>query len=95
MFSEGLAPVMDAGKWGYIDKTGKVVIPCKWGATLGFSEGLAPVMDDHEKWGFIDKEGKVAIPCKWEYANGFSEGQASVMDADGMHTIDKTGQAVN
>ena len=30
-FHEGLACVKDAnGKWGYIDKTGKLVIPCKW-----------------------------------------------------------------
>ena len=25
-FSEGMAPVMKNGKWGYIDKTGKIVI---------------------------------------------------------------------
>ncbi len=45
-FKDGLARVRDANEnWGFIDKTGKVVIPCKWFDAGSFSEGLAPVLD--------------------------------------------------
>ena len=41
-YYEGLANVKDAnGKWGFIDKTGQVVIPCEWKGAGTFSEGLA------------------------------------------------------
>ena len=49
-YDEGLAGVRDAdGRWGFIDKTGKLVIPCKWKKVLFFSEGLVGVQDDNEK----------------------------------------------
>ena len=47
------------GEYGFIDKTGNVVIPCKWKGAGLFSEGLAPVQDDSGKWWTIDKTGKV------------------------------------
>ncbi len=43
-FSDGLAVVrkgdQETGKYGYIDKTGKVVIPLEYDLAWGFSEGL-------------------------------------------------------
>ena len=46
-FSEGLACVYDSdsNKWGFIDLTGKVVIPLRYDSVslFGFSEGLAAV----------------------------------------------------
>ena len=81
--------------WGFIDKTGKVVIPCQWKYGDTFSEGLAKVTDVDGKCGFIDKTGKVVIPCLWEDAWSFSEGLAQVKDADGQWwIIDKTGKVV-
>ncbi|MCA1816762.1 MAG: WG repeat-containing protein [Acidobacteria bacterium] len=50
-FSEGLAAVQINGKWGYVDRTGKLVIPAQFKDALEFSEGLAavrlPVDDAH------------------------------------------------
>ena len=61
-FSEGLAPVaMEKDKWGYIDQTGKEVIPCAYDDVFGFSEGLALAVKDG-KGGYIDKTGKEVIP---------------------------------
>ena len=83
------------GKYGFIDKTSQVVIPCKWEDAYNFSEGLACVWDNDYKYGFIDKTGQVVIPCKWEYTRGFSEGVAIVQDNDDKWGfIDKTGQVV-
>ena len=59
-FHEGLAAYKDvSGKWGYIAKTGKVVIPCKWKKAGVFHEGLAVVVDDKGKLHKIDKTGKI------------------------------------
>ncbi|MEO7444103.1 MAG: WG repeat-containing protein, partial [Ferruginibacter sp.] len=39
-FSEGLAPVMMNGKWGYIDRAGKMVIPAKFSSAKAFRKGF-------------------------------------------------------
>ena len=50
-FSEGLAEVSINGKYGFIDKTGKLVIPCQWAEVSVISERLVYVKDDNgEKW---------------------------------------------
>ncbi len=95
-YNEGLAMVLDANnKLGFIDQTGKLVIPCQWKSVDDFHEGLARVYDDNEKYGFIDKTGKVVSPCKWSNAGPFSAGLARVQDANGKYGfIDKTGKVV-
>ena len=51
---------MDANKkYGYIDKTGKLVIPCQWEDAMDFHLGGAGVKDKNGKWGCIDKTGKI------------------------------------
>ncbi|MBP5189637.1 MAG: WG repeat-containing protein [Bacteroidales bacterium] len=83
------------GKYGFKDKTGKVIIPCTWERTGRFYEGLADVQDSNGKWGFIDKTGKLVIPCKWESAWAFNEGLAKVKDSNGKWGyIDKTGNVI-
>lgn len=42
-FSNDCAAVKQNGKWGYIDKTGKQIIACKYDVAMPFSEGLALV----------------------------------------------------
>lgn len=112
-FSEGLAAVWsfddESGKCliGFIDKTGKQIIPQKYTTVGRFSEGLcwANVGD---KFGFIDKTGKWVIEGSYQTIHlyedteaeedlcpYFSEGLAWVCDGDGMFGyIDKTGKTV-
>src|SRR5206468_8469070 len=54
-FAEGLCVIHILGedKYGFIDKTGKEVIPRKYDDARSFSEGLAAVKLNGE-WGFID-----------------------------------------
>ena len=96
-FSEGLAWVKDTNdKYGFIDKTGLVVIPCQWNSAAIFQEGLAWVKDTNDKYGFIDKTGKIVIPCKWNEAGYFHEGLAYIQDANGKYGfIDKTGKVIS
>lgn len=95
-FSNGLAAVKLNGKWGYIDKTGKEVIPItlEYDEVYPFSEGMASVWIG-DKGGYIDKTGKEIVAPIYAHAWGFSNGLARVMREDG-HTgyIDKTGKVV-
>ena len=92
-YYEGLAMVRLDKKYGFIDKTGKEVIPIKYDNAWGFSEGLANVRLNN-KWGFIDKTGKEVIPIKYNYADRFSEGLALVILDKKYGFIDKTGKEV-
>ena len=77
--SDGLAKVKRDGKYGFIDKTGKVVIPLNYDWAWSFSEGLASV-SQNGKYGFIDNTGKVVIPLKYDKADSFNNGVAGVLD---------------
>jgi hypothetical protein len=76
-FHEGLARVTLNGKWGFIDKTGKEIVPPMYDHTWGFHEGLAAV-ELNNKWGFIDKTGKLIVPPMYDFSFGFQEGLARV-----------------
>ncbi len=77
-FSEGLAAVMKTdefgkARWGFIDTTGKTVIPLKYSIQPGdFSHGLAVVFPSDKKEffaAFIDKQGNEKIKLSTaEYA---------------------------
>ena len=66
-----------ASKYGFIDKSGKVVIEPQFDWVGAFSEGLARVKKDG-KYGFIDKSGKVVIEPQFDEVRAFSEGLAKV-----------------
>ena len=99
-FSEGLAAVeLEHHKWGYIDRSGKVVITCgkDYGWASGFSDGLAAVLLK-DQYGYINKSGTEIIPCRYNLAGDFSEGLAPVCLGDFPYGkfgyIDKTGKEV-
>ena len=98
-FHEGLAAVSSLtnsltstcmGKgWGFIDRSGKIVIQKQYGFADDFSEGLAGVVVDR-KFGFINQKGEMVIsprftprrgPYSWDplvATSRFSEGLAPV-----------------
>jgi len=88
-FSEGLARVQNDDKWGYIDKTGKVVIPVEYKEISEFSEGLLKADGD-----IIDKAGKII--AKYSRVGELSEGLARVQSGSSYKWgyIDKTGKVV-
>lgn len=83
------------GKWGYINISGKIVIPCKYDGADLFYDGLA-IVDMKEKKAFIDKTGKEITPFKYDFINPFSEGLAAVGGGTPLRFsyIDKTGKEV-
>ena len=62
-------------KYGYIDKSGRIVIPPQFDTPGYHTEGLASVEVDG-KCRFIDKHGEFALPLQYEYVDDFSEGLA-------------------
>jgi hypothetical protein len=70
-------------KWGFVDKTGKEVIPFKYDAIGKFSEGLCAVRFDWY-WGFVDFTGKEVIPCKYIEVGEFFEGLCAVAGPKGL-----------
>lgn len=75
--SHELFPAAQNHKSGYIDQTGKIVIPFQFDDAGPFSEGRAPIML-RRKWGFIDQTGKIVIKPQFEEAQIFSENRAAV-----------------
>jgi len=74
-FSEGLAAAHN-GKWGFIDKTGKEVIPFIYSSAYSFSEGVAWVSMEsgyNAKYGLIDKTGKQILPFEYELSSSWWE----------------------
>jgi hypothetical protein len=83
--------------WGYIDKTGKIVIPAVFNSADPFSEGLAAVRTCDQAY-FIDKGGKTVIKGNFTYASSFSGGLARVetLTKDGLlwGYVDKAGKII-
>ena len=89
-----LIPFQQDGKMGYVDATGKVVIPAEFTSALPFSDGLA-CASKGGPYGFIDKTGEFVIPPRFEYSNDFSEGLAGVpLGAKAWGFIDRTGKVI-
>ena len=78
-FSEGRAAVRDyaSGEFGYVDRSGTMVIAPRFAVALGFSGGLAAVEVD-DKWGYIDTTGNMVIPAQFLAVGPFKEGLAAV-----------------
>ena len=76
-----------------IDKTDRIVIPCKYDDAYDFSEGLARIKVDG-KLGYIDRTGEVVIPCRYDEAWDFKNGFASVSVNRKWGLIDKSGNVI-
>ncbi|MBX9877563.1 MAG: WG repeat-containing protein [Candidatus Obscuribacterales bacterium] len=86
-YSDGLKPVRDEyppHRFGYVDKKGQQVIPCKFDNAMSFSEGLAPAKT-FGLWGYIDKQGNFIIQPQFSEAQPFHLGQALVLPGYGPY----------
>jgi hypothetical protein len=80
-------------KWGFMDRTGKIVIEPQFSDVSDFFDGLARVDKDHRSC-FIDETGKVVIPCTFERAGNFSDGLAPVLVGRLWGYLDRSGRMV-
>src|SRR5689334_1522004 len=71
--SAELYPVKMNGKYGFMDKSGNVVIQPQFEQASLFSEGFAPVRTG-QRWGYVDRHGNMAIAPQFDMADPFSDG---------------------
>ena len=88
-----LAAVCKDGRWGYINTSGAIVIPCQFEDVGDFHEGFAYVSNGDGK-GFINLQGEIVVPCQFEDVGDFHEGFAKVSNDNGYGFINTQGEIV-
>jgi len=89
----GPLTIIVGDKHGYIDRSGKVVVPPQFNSANDFSDGLALVClgdcnpfrrtkADGSKYGFVEGNGHFAVNPQYDRAESFSEGLAAVCLGD-------------
>jgi hypothetical protein len=91
--STTLFPVQHDGKWGFIDRTGRLAVDYQFEEAAYSQDGMAAVRDGGI-WGAIDGSGAMVIDPQYENAFYFSEGLAYVRTGAGPAFIDATGEVV-
>ena len=92
-YSTGQIVRIHSLQYGYIDRTGKIVISPQFDDAWSFSGGLAEVKVA-KKWGYIDRTGEIAIKPQFDEVSPFAEGLAKVKVAKEYGYIDRTGKMV-
>lgn len=89
--AQELAVVGKDKKFGYMDNTGKTVIPIQYKAAGNFSDGLAAV-NLNGKWGYINASGQIVIEPQYDRVKAFNSGLALVESEKQWKYIDKSGK---
>ena len=93
--SEGMLPVQIGEKTGFVDRTGKLVVPAEFGYAWAFENGLSAAERDGQH-GYIDKTGAFVVmaPPGYDDLSGFMSDVAVVGKEGKFGLIDKTGKIV-
>lgn len=76
-FSCGLGAYCRNGKYGYVDKAFRMVIPATFNRAARFADGRAVVAKSETKHlAYIDQSGALATDFKFDFAENFAEGFA-------------------
>lgn len=93
VFHDGLAVVKAAERYGYIDRSGAIVIPIQWMAAYDFSEGLAALRVDKKHFQFINTAGTVVIKSKkYDSVGRFRNGICRVVKGGKVKWTDTKGK---
>ena len=93
-FHDGRAAIKVNGRWGFINKEGKITISCVYNAVSDYSEGLAAVQCDNGLWKYVAKDGYEFIQDKFSFAGDFHDGLALVKEGKITSFINKEGRKV-
>jgi hypothetical protein len=106
--ASALFPVIKDGKLGFINKEGKLTVPCQYGELYNselpaFKDGRIPFRDTMDKWGLMDADGCIILKPKYDLIWKFHDGYARAsIDEDnspsspkyGTGCIDKNGKEI-
>lgn len=90
----GLFWVKKNGKWGCIDKTGKLRIKHLYDEATGFTSEDRSAVAINGKFGHIDKSGRVRTPLKYDFASYYNHGISMVRIDDKYGYMDTTGRFI-
>jgi hypothetical protein len=90
---EGMIWIEDNNRFGFADKSMKIVIPVTYERAFSFSEGLARIKQGG-KTGFINKEGKMIVQPIYDEAEDFRRGIAVVQIGSKKGFIDTKGNEI-
>lgn len=98
---EPLGPTDDpGGRWGWIDRTGRIIVNPRYQEAKGFSEGIGAVKQGG-LWAYIDEEFNRLTDYEFRWVDYFYQGLAEVRlgpthgDYDGHYAyIDRNGEIV-
>lgn len=85
-FAQNLIPFRKGEKWGYSDKTGKIVVEPSFDLTYPLCDGMGLVKMENA-YGYIDSLGRFITDIKYEMGYTFQSGFAVVA---GNHNVEKT-----
>lgn len=92
-FSTGLAAVYLLGRFGFVDRNGRLAVRARYGQVREFSDGLAPVRVN-DQWGYIDRDGRLVIPARFDDAEVFVDGLALARTGETWDYIDRLGRTI-
>ncbi|MDR2009079.1 MAG: WG repeat-containing protein [Bacteroidales bacterium] len=98
-FNDGICAVYNKERMGFIDNSGKEIIPCEYSGESQFNEDLVFVKkigDKNEKYGFLNKSGETVIPFVYTKTRDhkFINGECLVTKNDSLYVINKNGDIV-
>lgn len=95
-FHEGFAAVSRNGLEGFIDKTGKEVVPCKYKNVNQMKNGRAIVQTQLSHYGVINQKGVEVIPCIYKELSKFYHGFAKFRTSEYFRygIMDSTGKEI-
>lgn len=89
-----LYPIVQGGKWGFINQIGNIVVKPQFKSVKSFTEGLVAIKDQKGNVGYLDEAGKVVIEPRFKNADAFHEQRAGVKYGNKWGFIDQTGKLV-
>ena len=91
--SEGLRPIYQDGKYGFIDDQGRLRIANRYEDVQPFHAGFAAVRI-RSKWGFIDRNEKLVVQPVYDHVEPFEHGYAIVIQDEFTGLIDAGGRII-
>lgn len=99
---DDLVEVRKNGKWGVVDKFGKVVVPVEYAMVNELGDGFVSVTmikpsaskNEYGKWGIVDRDGKLITPLHYDVIWTFQEDLAGARKGTQWGFINKKGEVV-
>lgn len=95
LVTEGLMAYKSKGLYGFMDESGKVIIPCKYSLVYPFDKTGHALVVKNGKIGYINRRGEEIIPVKYESGvTQFKNGKTYVILDEVLLLIDEKGRVI-